>query len=283
MPQIAHRGPGLCPPGARAPGRGLKLCRGMDRATIRLGRERPQEQPASGQTGQERVAGTGEADLPGQIGYLADKLVMAGHGVVEQVPGLGRIREVVRVGCPRCRLPSERAPAKSAQRAGQPEALSHPRTRPAAILTRTQNRESARTGTAGALAPPLVIGIDLEHFCRRRRLPRAGGLWHGVAGGRGLRWVAAQSLGPAAGPASGSQPCRVPDDHCRPIHCPRYNPARLHRWARNAAREGGVKSGGCCLSSATGQSRQPGLKPQAAGAILTGRARSDLRLCTWGW
>ena len=28
----------------------------------------------------------------------------------------------------------------------------------------------------------------------------------------------------------GSQPGReVPDDHCRPIHCPRHDPARLHR------------------------------------------------------
>ena len=43
-----------------------------------------------------------------------------------------------------------------------------------------------------------------------------------------------------------------------------------------------MKLGRCCLSAATGQSRQPGLKPQAVGAILTGRARSDLRLCTWG-
>jgi hypothetical protein len=29
-----------------------------------------------------------------------------------------------------------------------------------------------------------------------------------------------------------------------------------------------VKFGHCCLSAATGQSRQPGLKPQAVGAIL---------------
>jgi hypothetical protein len=29
---------------------------------------------------------------------------------------------------------------------------------------------------------------------------------------------------------SGSQPAReVPDDHCRPNHCPRHDPARLHR------------------------------------------------------
>ena len=26
----------------------------------------------------------------------------------------------------------------------------------------------------------------------------------------------------------------------------------------------------------------PGLKPETVGVILTGRARSDLRLCTWG-
>ena len=47
-----------------------------------------------------------------------------------------------------------------------------------------------------------------------------------MTGWRSIRWVSAHSLGPAAGPAPGSQHVReVPDDHCRP--CPR--PASLHR------------------------------------------------------
>lgn len=85
--------------------------------------------------------------------------------------------------------------------------------------------------------------------------------------GRGLRWVAARSLGPAAGRSPGSQPGReVPDDRCRPIHCPCCDPAPPSSMGLNAVREGGVKFGRCCLSSAMGQARRQGLKPQAVAA-----------------
>src|SRR5262249_29395466 len=38
-------------------------------------------------------------------------------------------------------------------------------------------------------------------FLVGRHCPDSAGLLHGVTGSRGLRWVSAQSLGPAAGPA----------------------------------------------------------------------------------
>jgi len=80
--------------------------------------------------------------------------------------------------------------------------------------------------------------------------------------GCGLRWVAARLWGSAAGRSPGSQPGReVPDDRCRPIHCPCCDSSRRHLMGQNAAREGGVKFGRGCLSSAMGQARR--LKPQA--------------------
>jgi hypothetical protein len=54
--------------------------------------------------------------------------------------------------------------------------------------------------------------------------------WHSVTRVDGLRLGFRLTAGTGTGPASRFQPGReVPDDHCRPIHRTRHDPARLHR------------------------------------------------------
>jgi hypothetical protein len=53
---------------------------------------------------------------------------------------------------------------------------------------------------------------------------------HSVTGPDSLRWVSVEPLGPGLAQLPGFQPGgEVPDDHCRPIHRARHDPARLHR------------------------------------------------------
>jgi hypothetical protein len=53
---------------------------------------------------------------------------------------------------------------------------------------------------------------------------------HSVTWPDGLRWISVEPLGPGLAQLPGFQPGReVPDDHYRPIHRARHDPARLHR------------------------------------------------------
>jgi hypothetical protein len=84
----------------------------------------------------------------------------------------------------------------------------------------------------------------------------------------GIRsWPSFPSLSPAR---------EVPDDHCRPIHCPRHDPARLHR--RRTARPRRVPGcPGCGISPETARSN-----PFASALTSAPSAASSSRSCPCG-
>jgi hypothetical protein len=71
---------------------------------------------------------------------------------------------------------------------------------------------------------------DPEHSWVARHARPLASWWRRVIGPDGLRWVSVEPLASGLAQLPGSQPGReVPDDHCRPIHRARHDPACLHR------------------------------------------------------